>query len=101
MAASTNSGSSFFLKSGRGKEEDALYCVANRNIAPYIRDNILFLYAFSACDTTSAVFRQGKKEFMNVLNSTEVQKVVNIFRDENACRYEVEEAGQKVLIACM
>ncbi|GBL91563.1 hypothetical protein AVEN_23626-1 [Araneus ventricosus] len=101
MAASTNSENIFFLKPGRGKAEDALYCAANLNIAPHIRDNILFLHAFSGCDTTSAVFRQGKKKFLNLLNNTELRKVVNIFRDENACLYEVDETGQKVLIACM
>ncbi|GBN85832.1 hypothetical protein AVEN_247073-1 [Araneus ventricosus] len=36
---------------------------------------------------------------MNVLNSTELQKVVNIFRDENAFPDDIDEAGQKVLIA--
>ncbi|GBN26511.1 hypothetical protein AVEN_128903-1 [Araneus ventricosus] len=36
---------------------------------------------------------------MNVLNSTELQKVVNIFHDENACPDDIDESGQKVLIA--
>ncbi|GBM52384.1 hypothetical protein AVEN_100966-1 [Araneus ventricosus] len=64
-----------------------------------MRDNILFLQAFSGCDTTSALFRQGKKKFINILKSTELQKVVNIFRDENACPDDIDEAGQKVFIA--
>ncbi|GBO23878.1 hypothetical protein AVEN_84705-1 [Araneus ventricosus] len=38
-------------------------------------------------------------KFMNVLKSTELQKVVNIFRDKNACPDDIDEAGQKVLIA--
>ncbi|GBL82118.1 hypothetical protein AVEN_252321-1 [Araneus ventricosus] len=101
MAASTNSENIFFLKPGRGKVEDALYCAANLNIAPHIRDNILFLRAFSGYDTPSAVLRHEKKKFISVLNSTELRKVVNIFLDENACPCEVDEAGQKVLIACV
>ncbi|GBM50757.1 hypothetical protein AVEN_144176-1 [Araneus ventricosus] len=36
---------------------------------------------------------------MNVLNSSELQKVVNIFRDENTCPDDIDEAGQNVLIA--
>ncbi|GBN65187.1 hypothetical protein AVEN_8422-1 [Araneus ventricosus] len=68
IAASTNSENIFFLKPGRGKAEDALYCAATLNIAPQIRDNILFLHAFSDCDTISALFRQVKKKFINVLN---------------------------------
>ncbi|GBN61963.1 hypothetical protein AVEN_148396-1 [Araneus ventricosus] len=67
-AASTNSENIFFLKPGRGKAEDALYCAATLNIAPQIRDNILFLQAFSGYDTISALFRQGEKKFINVLN---------------------------------
>ncbi|GBN82270.1 hypothetical protein AVEN_237743-1 [Araneus ventricosus] len=47
IAASTNSENIFLLKSGRSKAEDALYCAATLNIAPQIRGNILFLYAFS------------------------------------------------------
>ncbi|GBL79122.1 hypothetical protein AVEN_92373-1 [Araneus ventricosus] len=57
IAASTNSENIFFLKPGRGKAEDALYCAATLNIAPQIRDNILFLHAFSGCDNKSALFK--------------------------------------------
>ncbi|GBN18912.1 hypothetical protein AVEN_103324-1 [Araneus ventricosus] len=67
-AASTKSENIFFLKPGRGKAEDALYCATTLNIAPHIRGNILFLHVFSCCDTISALFRQGKKKFIDVLN---------------------------------
>ncbi|GBO39393.1 hypothetical protein AVEN_191696-1 [Araneus ventricosus] len=99
MKASTNSENILFLKPGRGEAGDALYCAATPNIAPHIRVNILFLHAFSGRDTTSALFRQEKKKCINVLNSTELQQVVNIFRDESACPYDIDEAEQKVLIA--
>ncbi|GBN45165.1 hypothetical protein AVEN_20723-1 [Araneus ventricosus] len=68
IAASTNYANIFFLRPGRGKAEDALYRAATLNIASQIRDNILFLHAFSGCDTISALFRQVKKKFINVLN---------------------------------
>jgi hypothetical protein len=32
-----------------------------------VADHILFLHAFSGCDTTSALFNQGKMKFINVL----------------------------------
>ncbi|GBM24096.1 hypothetical protein AVEN_38292-1 [Araneus ventricosus] len=99
MTSSTNSKNIFFLKPGRSEAGDAVYCAGTLNIAPHIRDNISLLHAFSGCDTTSALFRQVKKKFMNVLNRTEQQQVVNIFRDENACPDDIDEAGQKVLIA--
>ncbi|GBM82479.1 hypothetical protein AVEN_227011-1 [Araneus ventricosus] len=72
MAESINSENIFFLKLRRGKAEDALYCEATLNIAPQIRDNILFLRAFSGCDTISALFRLRKKKFINVLNCNEL-----------------------------
>ncbi|XP_054709324.1 kinesin-like protein KIF11-A [Uloborus diversus] len=43
-------------------------------LPPYIRENILFLHAFSGCDTTSALFRQGKKKFVKILNCTVLQQ---------------------------
>ncbi|GBN35230.1 hypothetical protein AVEN_75858-1 [Araneus ventricosus] len=72
MAASINSENIFFLKPGKGKAENALYCAATLNIAPQIRDNILFLHAFSGCDNISALFREGKKKFINVLNCSKL-----------------------------
>ena len=95
MAVSTNSETIFFLKPGKGKAEDSIYCAEIRNVSQHIRDNILFLHAFSGCDTTSALFRQGKKKFVNILNNP----VVKIFNCENACPDDIDKAGQKVLIA--
>ncbi|GBM08414.1 hypothetical protein AVEN_108403-1 [Araneus ventricosus] len=72
MTASTNSENIFFLKPERGMGGDVLYCAATLNIASHIRDNILFLHAFSGCDNTSALFRRRKKKFMNVLKSNKL-----------------------------
>ncbi|GBN63432.1 hypothetical protein AVEN_64191-1 [Araneus ventricosus] len=69
------------------------------DIAPNIKDNILSLHAFSGFDTTSACFRPWKKKFINVLYSTKLQQVVNIFRDENSCPYDINGEGQKILIS--
>ncbi|GBN12247.1 hypothetical protein AVEN_262782-1 [Araneus ventricosus] len=93
IAASTNSENVFFLKPGRGKTEDALYYAATLNIALQIRDNILFLYAFSGYHICS--FQAGEE----IYQCSELQQVVNIFRDENACPDDINEAGEKVLIA--
>ncbi|GBN87296.1 hypothetical protein AVEN_255324-1 [Araneus ventricosus] len=99
MTSSTNSENIFFLKPGRCEAGDALYYAAFLNIAPHITDNISLLHAFGSCDTTSALFRQGKKKFMNVLSRTELQQVSNIFPDENVWPDDIDEAGQKVIIA--
>ncbi|GBM51746.1 hypothetical protein AVEN_175313-1 [Araneus ventricosus] len=70
IAASTNSENILLLKPGRGKAEDALYCAETLNA--------------------------GEEE---IYQCSELQQVVNIFRDENACPDDIDEAGQKVLIA--
>ncbi|GBN06687.1 hypothetical protein AVEN_272611-1 [Araneus ventricosus] len=44
------------------------------------------------------ISRQEKK-FINVLNNTELQQVVNIFREENASLDDINGAGEKVFIA--
>ncbi|GBL95161.1 hypothetical protein AVEN_253501-1 [Araneus ventricosus] len=95
MAASNNCENISFLTPGTGKAEDALHSAAILNIAPHIRGNILFLHAFCGCCTTSALLRKEKKKFMNVLNSTELQQVVNILLDENACPNDIDEVHRK------
>ncbi|GBO32322.1 hypothetical protein AVEN_17287-1 [Araneus ventricosus] len=40
--------------------------------------------------------QEGEEE---IYQCSELQQVVNIFRDENACPDDIDEAGQKVLIA--
>ncbi|GBO03006.1 hypothetical protein AVEN_212522-1 [Araneus ventricosus] len=57
------------------------------------------------CRATAATFG-GNASCVRALSfpppaSTELRKVVSIFLGENTCPYEVDEAGQKVLIACM
>ncbi|GBN33552.1 hypothetical protein AVEN_121618-1 [Araneus ventricosus] len=94
-----NSENIFFSKPKICKAEDPLYCAATLNIAPHVRGNILFLHALSDYDNTFALFRKRKKKFMNILNSTELKQVVNIFRDESACPDDIDEVGHKVLIA--
>ncbi|GBM15605.1 hypothetical protein AVEN_260329-1, partial [Araneus ventricosus] len=95
IVASTNSENIFFLKPGRGKAEDALYCVAtlkhcSTNKGQYFVSSSVQWLRYHICS-----FQAGEKE---IYQCSELQLVVNIFREENTCPDKIDEAGQKVLI---
>lgn len=56
----------YILKPGKGKNCQRIYS-KDSIIDKTDADNILFLHAFSGCDTTSALFNYGKIKCANVL----------------------------------
>src|ERR1700761_7518186 len=90
----------YFLEPGKGSSGKMLFDSKSFKYPQYIRDNILFLHAFSECDTTSSFFRQGKLKFVKTLvRNEELGKVVQVFKNPNAERQEIEEAGILFLVA--
>lgn len=87
----------FFLKSGRGKATDVFY---SSNSFRYIfSKDLLFLHAFSGCDTTSAVFGHGKNHFCTVIDKhPELQAKTKAFLDSDASLDELKKAGEEFLI---
>ena len=80
----------FLMKPGKGKSETVFYSPAHFKMSKHVKDNILFLHAFSGCDSTSAIFRQGKMKFVKLLDKdAEVQKAVEVFKNRNATAEEV------------
>jgi len=70
----------YFLKPGKGKLDNLCYSAENFKYSKHVKDNILFLHAFSGRDTTSAFFRKGKIQFVKLLDKTkELQDIVSIF----------------------
>ena len=64
-----------------------------------IRNNLLFIHAFTGCDTTSAIHGKGKQSiFKYIKESEEVRRCCQIFKDENASRRQIGEAGVSVFI---
>lgn len=89
----------FFLKPGKGKVSQTLY---NPHLAAdkTLSDHILFLHAMSGCDTTSALFNQGKLKFLKVLQkNNDLQPVIDAFKDPHAHQDEIAEAGNVFLMA--
>ncbi|CAH1099607.1 unnamed protein product [Psylliodes chrysocephalus] len=50
----------YLRKQGRGKKEDVFYAPQRLQYSDAVAKSMLFLHAFSGCDTTSALFNQGK-----------------------------------------
>ncbi|GBN04393.1 hypothetical protein AVEN_20476-1 [Araneus ventricosus] len=59
-------------------------------------ENIFFLKPGRGLRYHICSFQAGEEE---IYQYSELQQVVNIFRDENACPDDIDEAGEKVLIA--
>ena len=63
----------------------------NENIVKHI----LFIHAWSGCDTTSAIFNQGKNKIMKFVESGDdnIISICSVFDRENATQDEIGEAG--------
>ncbi|GBL85654.1 hypothetical protein AVEN_193115-1 [Araneus ventricosus] len=92
IAASTNSENITFLKPGRCKAEvcsNSEHCCTNKG--QYFASSCVQWLRYHICS-----FQAGEEE---IYQCSELQQVVNIFRDENACPDDIDEARHKVLIA--
>ena len=63
------------------------------------KDSLFFLHAVTGCDTTSALYNQGKKKTYNLLKEhTGLAKDVFIFNMPQAAKKAVISAGEKFLL---
>ena len=64
-----------------------------------MKHHVLFLHAWTGCDTTSAIFGQGKTSLVKKLQSSrEMQKLSDIICDPWAKQDQVAEAGCDVFV---
>lgn len=97
-AFAPNSNTIYFLKPGKGQSSSTLYSPFNFKYSSIVKSNILFLHALSGCDSTSAIFRQGKMKFVKFLEKySHLQQVANVFNNQHATPDEVSAAGQKFI----
>lgn len=60
---------------------------------------LLFLHAFTGCDTTSHIHGIGMSTaFKKLMNSDELQNVAEIFCKEDRTQAEIEDAGKKAIL---
>lgn len=88
------------MRPGKGASKNTLYSPNKFKFSDAAKNNILFLHAFSGCDTTSAFFRQVKMKFVNTLEKSKyLQDAVEIFKDDCVTADEIDTVGQKFLEA--
>ena len=63
------------------------------------KDSLLFLHAVTGCNTTSALYNQGKKKAYKLLKKhTGLAKDVSIFNMPQAAKKDLNSAGEKFLL---
>ena len=63
-------------------------------------DSILFLHAYSGCDTTSAIYNHTKSKFISVFKNQPdfAKKCAAVFQNPESQREEITAAGNKFLL---
>jgi hypothetical protein len=85
----------YFRKPGKGKIVEKTYFPRSLQFSDVVADNILFLHAFSSCDTASCLFNRGKIKFFNLLEKNKsLSNLIQIFKDENADSEDIISAGE-------
>lgn len=73
----------YFLKPPRGKTPQKVYSSDSLDELPNCKENVLFLHAFTGCDTTSAFFNKGKSKFATMFESRKsLQKAAEVFKQK-------------------
>ena len=69
-------------------------------LGPFVCKHVLFLHAFSGCDTTSRLYGIGKGTiFKKFLQSQAIQQAAAIFDNPHSTPAQVDQAGEKALVA--
>lgn len=90
----------FLLKPARGKVAETLYSTRSLKYKDTVANNILFLHAISGCDTTSALFNQGKLKFLSLLDKNDsLVEAIAIFQELEADVNALARAGEFFLLA--
>lgn len=88
----------YFLKPGRGKVVPFVYH-PQTTIKTSLAQHILFIHAISGCDTTSALFHQGKLKAVKTIDKNpDLLPYIRRFRDPAASPQDITEAGEKFLV---
>lgn len=89
----------YLLKPGRGKDPPLLYHPKSA-VNEGLYNHMMFLHAMSGCDSTSAIFNQGKTKFLKTLTKhPELEKDVERFLDPSAQPADIAATGESFLVA--
>ena len=90
----------YFLKPGRGKVEAKLFSTKQLQELPFSQ-SILLLHAFSGCDTTSAIYKNGKATMVALFEKqpSQMKDIAEIFYNPSSTPDGVSQAGEKMFLA--
>lgn len=90
----------FFRKPAKGNTPKKLYSPHSFKHDKSVLEHILFIHAFSGCDTTSSFYNIGKSKFINTLEKNpELRSSVELFKQEKVDPEVLTCAGEQFLIA--
>lgn len=90
----------FFKKIGKGNVKTQIYSCKSFDKYPQTKKHILFLHAFSGCDTTSALFKKGKKTFIKTLEQLpDFDKLAQAFQQEHCPPEILHDNGIRIFLA--
>ncbi|GFU87894.1 uncharacterized protein TNCV_964501 [Trichonephila clavipes] len=85
----------YFLKPSKGKVQQKVFSSRSlKETLPKCKEHILFLHAFTGCDTTSAFFNKGKIKFAkNFEKCHDLHKSAKVFINVNEDSNNIFQAG--------
>ena len=88
-----------FMKPAVGNVEMRQYDIQTiQHEIPKIQEHVLFAHAVSGCDTTSALYRKGKIKCLKILQTHDLQDVVEVFNGLNSSKEEIFKAACKYFL---
>lgn len=90
----------FFLKPARPNKAEEVYSSRSLDHIPSVLENILFLHAFTGCNTVSATFFQGKIKFFKTFqNNPDLAQEARHFKEVCQSLEKIIEHGSQLLLA--
>lgn len=85
------------LKPGKGINDDCIYSTCCFNVVE-LQNLVGFLHAMSGCDTTSALFNQGKNKLISLLaNDKEMKMLAANFYRSDVTATNIGQSGVKII----
>ena len=89
----------FFLKPAKGPINDDQLFSSRQSLHSKMKSSIMFIQAFSGCDSTSSFYNHGKTKLYNLLyRDKNLRKIVNVYNKPNASMQDICTTGRDILL---
>ncbi|GBN38609.1 hypothetical protein AVEN_39521-1 [Araneus ventricosus] len=90
----------FFLKPGKGNSPNNPFSASNFKYSQCVKNALLFLHAFSGCDTTTSFCRQGRKKFLKlILRNEALLQITQFCMSKEAQMDSTVDAERRLMVA--